>query len=355
MPRAALVILNKNSREGLEKTLESLSTQSCPPCECFDIYIVDGGSSDGSIEAARTAGRRMRCIYWLEQGVPGGTGPARIEILEILRRRGYRHVIWGDSENTYSPEYVERILRLLERGCDFASGRSVVVNSSRWSEAFFWYHAFHNIFPRLVGSKHSPGNNVGARMEVYESASYPPSSRSEDYIFTFSLLLKGYRKRFCIDREAVVMVRMARSFREVVAWQRSRVSGLVQGSIYIGLPIPPDLLNWLAPIAILIAAAVSSAVLENPGPVTLSLTAMATLAAFLHSKASDHLDRRSRLAGILGLAGMILHAVFTTIYSIKGILGAAVRGRRRVVEDLRALEARARELGMRRDPVRLGV
>jgi len=302
---------------------------------------------DGSLSVAYEASSRVPCIYWIEQRVKGGTGPARLEVIEILRARGYRYIVWGDSENIYSHDYVERILEMLRRGCDIASGRSVVMRESIWAETFYWYHAFHNIFPRIVGSKHAPGNNMGARVEVYSYASYPPSKRSDDYIFTLQLMgaarARGYTPRYCIDEGATVYVGMASTFSEVISWQRSRVEGLVQGSIYAGFPLPPDLLSWSAPLALLIAFIALSIVYRNPLLLAPLAVAMVGLASFLHLKSKRYLDSPSPLSGILGLAGMILHAMFTTIYSFKEILRVYIMiGRSNMLKRMREAEERAR-------------
>lgn len=314
---AALVILNKDNSEGLRRTLESLSKQSCGPCRCFDIYVVDGGSKDDSLSVAREEASRIPCIYWVEQSVKGGTGPARIEIIEILRRRGYRYIIWGDSENIYSEQYVERILGLLESGCDIASGRSVVVRRSIWSEAFYWYHSFHNIFPRFVGSKHAPGNNMGSKVWVYDLAIYPPSRRSDDYIFTFSLIRRGYpRPRYCIDEDAVVYIDMPDRVSGVIGWQRSRVLGLVEGSLYIGLKAPPDLISWSTPLALLAIMVALSILYLSPILLAIPILSMTVLALFLHIKSRRYLDKSTPLTGLVALAGVMLHSIFTTAYSL---------------------------------------
>jgi glycosyltransferase involved in cell wall biosynthesis len=324
--RTALVILNKDNAEGLRKALESLETQSCPPCKCFDIYIVDGGSSDHSFLVANEMGSKIPCIYWFDQSVKGGTGPARIEILEVLRKKGYEYIIWGDSENIYSREYVERILAMLDRGCDIASGRSVVVRQSIWSEAFYWYHAFHNLFPKIVGSRHAPGNNMGAKISVYNLASYPPSKRSDDYIFTFSLMKNSSedgrinRVKYCIDENAVFRVSMAENLRGIISWQRSRVSGLVKGSLYIGLKIPPDLLSWSIPLVVFLTLLMLSIVLLNPVLLVVPIIGIISLSVFLHIKSKRYLDKRSLVTGLIATLGMILHAVFTTVYVLEDLI-----------------------------------
>ncbi len=343
--RAALVILNKDNAEGLRKNLESLKKQSCRPCVCFDIYIVDGGSSDPSFAVANEIGGEVPCIYWFEQRVKGGTGPARIEIVEVLRRKGYSYILWGDSENIYSERYVEKILSMLDRGCDVASGRSVVIRESIWSEAFYWYHCFHNLFPGFVGSRHAPGNNMGVRIGVYDIASYPPSKRSDDYIFTFSLMKRsrGRGFKYCMDNSSVVYISMPRSFDEVVSWQRSRVSGLVRGSLYIGLKIPPDLLSWSTPLALFFALAILSIASMNPAPLAIALLGILSLSIFLHVKSEGHLDRRSPITGLLATMGMILHAIFTTIFALRELIIIHARnGVDSTLKTMREAEAMAR-------------
>ncbi|MEM2552683.1 MAG: hypothetical protein QXE02_04115, partial [Sulfolobales archaeon] len=267
-----------------------------------------------------------------DQSVKGGTGPARIEILEVLRKKGYEYIIWGDSENIYSREYVERILAMLDRGCDIASGRSVVARQSIWSEAFYWYHAFHNLFPRIVGSRHAPGNNMGVKISVYNLASYPPSKRSDDYIFTFSLIKNGSggdeinRVKYCIDENAVVHVSMAENIRGIISWQRSRVSGLVKGSLYIGLKIPPDLLSWSIPLVVFLTLLTLSIVLLNPVLLTIPIIGITSLSVFLHIKSKRYLDRRTYATGLIATLGMILHAVFTTVYVLEDLIKIYISG-----------------------------
>lgn len=292
---------------------------------------------------------KIPCIYWFEQRVKGGTGPARIEILEILRRKGYRYIIWGDSENIYSERYVEKILSMLESGCDVASGRSVVARRSIWSEAFYWYHSFHSLFPRIVGSRHAPGNNMGIKIWVYDVASYPPSKRSDDNIFTLSLIIKRSRSRgvrYCIDEDAVVYVGIPRSFKEVIAWQRSRVSGLVRGSLYIGLKIPPDLMIWGAPLALITALLALSIAQLNPAPLAVLLASLSILSLFLHVKSYRYLDKGSSITGVVAALGMILHAIFTTIYSLEELVRIYIcDGADNTLRIMREIEITARNSG----------
>ena len=324
IPRTAIVILNKDNERGLEKTLTSLSRQTLPPCEYFDIFIVDGGSRDGSREVATRFSREIKCIYFIEQRIKGGTGPARREIIEILRNKNYQLVVWGDSENEYYPDYVENILRkyLVERSRDpesimIISGRSIVRRDSIWSRLFYWYHGYHQIFPVGVGDRHAPGNNKAEEISIYDLYTYPPCIRSEDFIFSY-YLYKNFRDkvRYFYEEKARVLVSIPRSFREILSWQRNRVRGLVQCSRYIGLRYPPDLIYWT--IFLLINILLISATLFLKSLVS-SITLVVMIVStwiFLYIRGRSALERIDLASGFLGYIGLLLHAFFTLYYSI---------------------------------------
>ncbi len=46
-PKISIITINLNNLEGLRKTLESVKTQTYTN---FELIVVDGGSTDGSLE-----------------------------------------------------------------------------------------------------------------------------------------------------------------------------------------------------------------------------------------------------------------------------------------------------------------
>lgn len=68
-PRFSLVTINKNNREGLQKTISSiLALNAWPICE---LVIVDGNSNDGSLEFARQMLRAETRVVLLREKKPG--------------------------------------------------------------------------------------------------------------------------------------------------------------------------------------------------------------------------------------------------------------------------------------------
>ncbi len=323
--RVVLVILNKDNEKGLRKTLESLSNQTYPPCKYFDIFIVDGGSKDRSKDVATEYSEKIPCIYFIEQRVKGGTGPARREVIEMLRSRNYHLIIWGDSENEYHPNYIKNILNryLTERSrVDnsvriILSGRSIVKKQSIWSKFFYWYHGYHQIFPLGVGDRHAPGNNKAEEIVIYDLFNYPPCSRSEDFIFSYQLYRNHRdRVRYAHERGAVLFVSMPSTFKDIISWQRNRVRGLVECSRYIGRSYPPDLPYWTGFLIYNILLPVISIITVN---ILLGLFYILTIiigGVFLYLRGRSCLDKIDLFTGFIGYVGMILHAFFTFYYSI---------------------------------------
>jgi len=321
--RVLLVVLNKDNAEGLRECLKSLTQQSCGLCGCFDVLVMDGGSRDGSRDVVAEFSSKYPCIRFKVQEVGGGVGPARVEAVRYALDYGYDYVIWGDSENVYDPHYVEEVVkRLGSPGCDVVSGRPVVAGRSFWSRAFFWYHAYHVLFD-YVRRRHAPGNNKGVSVGVYSRVIYPPVSRSDDFYFSYLALSRGLR--FCYAGDAVVKVSMPEGFKGVRSWQNSRVRGLVEGALILGMHVPPDYPPWLllalSPLAVGLAAYL--AMHASPiAPAVLVIAYLAVLAYLgykLFSAAGKALEGASpRLTSSLtALLGMYLHSVFTTYYVLK--------------------------------------
>ena len=55
----SIITINYNNKEGLRKTIESVVGQSFRD---FEYIIIDGGSTDGSIEVIKEFYRRMESI-----------------------------------------------------------------------------------------------------------------------------------------------------------------------------------------------------------------------------------------------------------------------------------------------------
>ncbi len=237
--RALLVILNKDNAVSLEKCLDSIARMD-GLCEFFDVLILDGASRDNSEEIARRYEKEYPCIKFKVQERLGGTGYARREACDYAISEGYDAIVWGDSENVYSPRYMRAMVdSLAEKD---AVGGVPVVQGDFYGHAFAWYHALHLVIPNLY-RVHIPGNNKGERVEICEKVKYPETVRSEDYGFSLLLRKMGIRLNQDIAKDAVVHVSLPGNFKEVRAWQRARSKGVAQVLREIGVA-PWDNLGW---------------------------------------------------------------------------------------------------------------
>ncbi|MEM1686750.1 MAG: glycosyltransferase family 2 protein [Zestosphaera sp.] len=324
--RVLVVLLNKDNARGLKNALESLSKQSgVSICVDFDVLVVDGWSTDNSEQVAEEFKSRFKCINFIKQRFKGGVGQARVEAVKYGMDLGYDLIIWGDSENEYSENYVSSFLKCFnsEKSCDVCSG-STYVRDSFWGMLFYWYHTYHHLF-KFVSRRHAPGNNKAVKTSLYKKHTYPAISRSDD--FFFSLSLHG-NAEFCYCEEASLVTTVPKSLKEVIAWQRNRVKGLVEGSLLTGKKLPPDFTPWflfmLSPLMVLIAyLAIMSAGLASLTSVPAEVVFLACLAGLTYLIIKLELLARERylryrpLQGFLGLLGMYLHSIFTVYYTLK--------------------------------------
>lgn len=86
IPKISIITVNYNDAEGLERTLESVRTQTF---QDFEHIVIDGGSTDSSLEVIRRHGSRL--AYWCSepdggvyQGMNKGASHARGQYLLFL-------------------------------------------------------------------------------------------------------------------------------------------------------------------------------------------------------------------------------------------------------------------------------
>jgi len=237
--KALLVILNKDNAPALKKCLASIAHMD-GLCEDFDVLILDGASKDNSAEISKEFEGKYPCIKFKIQERLGGTGFARREACEYALKNDYDFIVWGDSENEYSPNYMKSMLAKLRH--NDAVGGVPKVRGGFYAHAFAWYHALHLIIPKLY-KIHIPGNNKGEKTEIFRRVQYPETVRAEDYGFSILLRKYGIKLRQDVAWDAVVFVSLPENFREVRAWQRARAKGVAQVLRKIEVK-PWDSLGW---------------------------------------------------------------------------------------------------------------
>jgi glycosyltransferase involved in cell wall biosynthesis len=194
----SLVVTLKDERSSIEPFLESVLAQSRPPEE---IVVVDGGSTDGTLEYVEGVARReprMRLIRSpgsnISQGRNAGIECARQPVIAVT-----------DAGTVPAPDWLERIVRPLDAdsAIDVAGG--------------FYEAGGRGLFERCLSTVITPqlaevdpsrflpsSRSIAFRKATWERAGgYPEWLRHcEDLVFDFELKRAG--ARFAFVPEAVV-------------------------------------------------------------------------------------------------------------------------------------------------------
>ena len=302
--KALVVILNKDNAEKLQNCLQSLLNQTLKICRDFDVLIMDGNSKDSSKEVAETFAKAYPCIKFKVQERLGGTGFARREACKYARENGYEVIIWGDSENVYSKDYIERLLEKL-RICDVAGGKPVVTGGF-FAHAFAWYHAIHIIFK--IWRFHIPGNNKAEKTKIYEFCEYPSSRRADDYGFSLMMIKRGLRLKQEVT-DARVLVSVPKTLKEVFKWQKARVIGCAEALREVGFR-PYDMIAW----SLLLPFFVISMLLS---PISffalIFFLFFITFSIYLFLKSIPFIEKPKFRYFLAPLIGLIIHSAFSIL------------------------------------------
>jgi glycosyltransferase involved in cell wall biosynthesis len=122
MPTLSIITINYNNAEGLRKTLASVATQTSRD---FEYLVIDGGSTDGSVEVIKEYTDRI--TYWVSESDRGiyhamnkGIRQAKGEYCQFLNSGDY----------LMAPDVTERMLSDLPN-CSFIYGNKVRVIGGR--------------------------------------------------------------------------------------------------------------------------------------------------------------------------------------------------------------------------------
>ena len=298
--KALVVILNKDNAEGLKICIESLLNQTAKLCEDFDVLVLDGFSADNSEEVVKACS--SPCIRFKIQYRLGGTGYARAEACEYALKQKYDVVIWGDSENVYFPDYVEKMLNCL-KSADAAGGLPIV-RGGFIAHAFAWYHAIHAIVPGLA-EMHIPGNNKAERVEIFRKVKYPESKRAEDYGFSLILRKKGIKLRQKLT-DAKVFVSLPETVGGLHRWQMARAKGAAEAA-YMVEAFPVDFLIWLVPLMPVVMAFICPLI----SLYLFLLLFMLSTAIFVRSV--RYIEKPKKIYFFAPFFGILIHSIYTLI------------------------------------------
>jgi glycosyltransferase involved in cell wall biosynthesis len=122
-PMVSVVIPMRNEEMHIGPCLDSLLAQTYP-ADCYEIIVIDGRSSDRSLQVAQHYQREHRNIQLLDN--PAGIVPTAMN-RGITAARG-EFIIRADAHSTYPPHYIETCIRtLLQTGADNVGGPVVTM------------------------------------------------------------------------------------------------------------------------------------------------------------------------------------------------------------------------------------
>lgn len=105
----SIITINRNNAIGLEKTMRSVAAQTCKE---FEYIVIDGASTDGSVEMVKNLEAEFRHLKWVSEPDSGiynamnkGLRMASGDYIQILNS--------GDS--LAAPDVMERMLSALEK------------------------------------------------------------------------------------------------------------------------------------------------------------------------------------------------------------------------------------------------
>ena len=194
-PAASVVATVRNEAGSIDPFLESLSGQTRPPDE---VVIVDGGSTDGTLERLRDLERRHA---WLRVHEAPGANISEGRNLAIARARGALVGV-TDAGTTLQPDWLERLLEPLERDGSLAvaSGFFAPGGETRLERAIST--VITPQLPEITPERFLPSSrSVAFRREWWERVGGYPEwlNHCEDLVFDMRLKEAGARFQFVPD------------------------------------------------------------------------------------------------------------------------------------------------------------
>ena len=116
--KLSIITVNYNNCEGLKKTIDSVSKQTC---NCFEHVIVDGGSSDGSAEFIHeySSSQHEYDIFWMsetDKGIYNAMNKG------IQRSHGNFLLFINSGDLIFGCDVVGKIVSCLDEAIDVYSG-----------------------------------------------------------------------------------------------------------------------------------------------------------------------------------------------------------------------------------------
>lgn len=129
-------------------------------CGYANLYVVDDGSTDNTVEKARRASARV-----IRHLINRGAGAATQTAIEWARKAGFPYVILMDADGQHLPQDIEVLVqRMAAGGCDIVIGSRFLRGTSAMPRARRWLNLMANFLTNLFCKYRYTDTQSGFRM-----------------------------------------------------------------------------------------------------------------------------------------------------------------------------------------------
>src|SRR5687767_13292175 len=128
-PLVSIITPVLNRAETIDAVLTSVAAQTYRPIEHL---VVDGGSTDGTVQAIEAFSRTTSSVRWISEP-DSGMYEAIDKGVRMARGQVFAYI---NSDDFYFPWSVELAVRHLEKGCDFVFGDVAIIVQSDVEHSF---------------------------------------------------------------------------------------------------------------------------------------------------------------------------------------------------------------------------
>lgn len=188
MMKISVVIPTYNDEQDLDDCLSSLKEQT----KNFELIIVDGHSTDGTVEIAEDHGAK---VFYEDYGTRGGACNVGAE------NSSGDIIVFTDADATFPPDWLKEIEKKFEEtGADVVGGDDIVKEGSKFEEDLFAIDKAEEIPEGREVWKRVRGVNSAYKRDVFLENKFDPSLRSiEESELHFRLGKKGHKLIFDPD------------------------------------------------------------------------------------------------------------------------------------------------------------